>query len=121
MTPSATAPHRRRQFCTKCGHIHRKNAHCVEEPDDAQQESQLCQLSGVPNIRPYPDTAVNLARTARELEDNAVIKRMNGKPESAAACLKLATRRLHEAARLQPQCAAAYEDQARLIEEETKS
>ena len=63
LTPDATAHHRRRQFCKSCGHVHRKNAGCASAAR-GDAITRLHRLAGVPDIRPYPYTAVNLARTA---------------------------------------------------------
>ena len=91
MTPNATT-------------LHRKNTECngsAEENPDADRR-RLCQLAGVPDIKPYPYTAINLTRTANELLHNAVIKASYGRPNAADACRKLAAMKLREAAEITP-------------------
>ncbi len=116
MSSSTTPPNRPRQYCTSCGSVHRQNGNCAQNDDQAPQS-----LVTVPDQAPYPYTVYNLAKTANELRDTAIIKKMNGRHKEANHCRQLAARRLREASRLAPDQADFYERRAQAIKSEVKS
>lgn len=107
---STQSRHRRRQFCTACGRVHRISEPCESaEPDTARLIAQ------VPDLAPYPYNSVNLSKAASELVVNAVVKERNGKTAEARHSLQLAARRLEEAEQLEPDLAGYFQARAKAI------
>ena len=122
MTNVASAHHRRRHFCPTCRAVHRMNDNDCREPEPpADDPDRLCQLTGVPNIKPYPYTAASLSKLANELLHHAVLKEIRNDPQAATASRRLAALRLREAAELQSADPHHYMALARNIEEEFPS
>ena len=107
---STQSRHRRRQFCTACGRVHRQSDPCEDtEPD------QVRSIAQVPDLAPYPYNASNLSKATSELVVNAVVKERNGKAVEARHCLELAAQRLEEAEQLTPDLADHYQARAKAI------
>ena len=117
MTTNATTTNRRRQYCVRCGSVHRQKAECPQNDDGQTPQS----LASVPDQAPYPYTAHNLSQMANELRDTAIIKEMNGFAQEANHCRQMAARRLREAGQLAPHLADFYERRAIAIDPEVQS
>lgn len=102
MSVSVASSTRRRRYCQDCGRISRPCEHCAESTDtEPDRRTQLSKAAGMPSIKPYPPTPVNLRRTARELDDAAVVKETRGDQKGADACRQLADLNRQDAAELE--------------------
>ena len=99
MSLSVASATRRRRFCIPCGRIRRPCGECNDASEPSDRE-ELCRVAGMPNTEPYPLTAVNLRRTARELDDAAIVKQAKGDERGAEACRQLADLNRQEAAEI---------------------